>query len=122
METIDWTLTTEIAPGELPAVIPAYLAAHQARDLDAVTTYYTTDGVAVDEGHTYNGPDEIRAWLAGAASEYTYTSTLIRAAAIDESHYDVLYRLEGDFPGSVVDLHFRFTLRGTLIARLVIEP
>jgi len=122
MKTIDWTRSTEIAPGDLPAVITTYLAAHQARDLDAVTAYYTADGVAVDEGHTYRGPDEIRAWLARSASEYTYTSTLIRAAGIDESHYDVLYRLAGDFPGNVVDLHFRFTLRGTLIARLVIEP
>jgi ketosteroid isomerase-like protein len=122
MTTIDWTRTTEIAPGELPAVITAYLAAHQARDLDAVTTYYTADGVAVDEGRTYHGPEEIRAWLARSASEYTYTITLIRAAEIDESHYDVLYHLEGDFPGNVVDLHFRFTLRGTFIARLVIDP
>jgi hypothetical protein len=34
----------------------------------------------------------------------------------------VVHHLEGDFPGGVVDLHFRFTLRDALIARLVIEP
>ena len=35
---------------------------------------------------------------------------------------DVGQHLEGDFPGGVVDLHFRFTLDGASISRLVIEP
>jgi hypothetical protein len=33
-----------------------------------------------------------------------------------------VHHLEGDFPGGVADLHFRFTLRDGLISRLVIEP
>ena len=35
---------------------------------------------------------------------------------------DVEQHLEGDFPGGVADLHYRFTLDGALIDRLVIEP
>ncbi len=41
---------------------------------------------------------------------------------VDDSHYDARHHLEGNFPGGVVDLHFRFTLRDGQIARLVIEP
>jgi hypothetical protein len=29
---------------------------------------------------------------------------------------------EGDFPGGTTDLHFRFTMDGALVSRLVIEP
>lgn len=31
-------------------------------------------------------------------------------------------RLDGDFPGGVADLHYRFTLADGLISRLAIEP
>lgn len=75
-----------------------------------------------DEGHDYHGPDEIRAWLARSASEYTYTIELTTAARADDQHFDAVHHLEGSFPGGAVDLHFRFTLRGALISRLVIEP
>ncbi|HTR90724.1 MAG TPA: nuclear transport factor 2 family protein [Trebonia sp.] len=122
MNTIDWTQATGIAPDELPAAITRYLIAHQARDLDTAIAHYAPDAVVTDEGRTYRGPGEIRAWLSRAASEYTYTIELTGAAKADDRHYDVAHHLEGDFPGGVVDLHFRFTLRDALIARLVIEP
>ena len=47
---------------------------------------------------------------------------LTGATKIDDAHYDVLQHLEGNFPGGVIDLHYRFTLRGASIAELVIEP
>ncbi len=54
------------------------------------------------------------------AGEYTYTIELTGAEKIDDEHYTAINHLEGDFPGGVVDLHFRFTLRDGRIARLVI--
>jgi ketosteroid isomerase-like protein len=122
MDTIDWTQAIRVAPDELPAAITNYLVAHQVRDLDTAIAHYTPDAAVTDEGRTYHGPQEIRGWLSRSASEYTYTIQLTRAAKIDEAHYDVVHHLEGDFPGRVVDLHFRFTLRDGLIAGLVIEP
>jgi hypothetical protein len=119
---IDWSQATGIAPDELPAAVTAYLIAHQARDLDTAIAHFTQGAAVTDEGRTYHGRGEIRAWLARAASEYTYTTELTGAAKIDDGHYDVVHHLEGDFPGGVVDLHFRFTLADALITRLVIEP
>jgi hypothetical protein len=78
--------------------------------------------VVTDERHDHHGPEEIRAWLARSATEYTYTTTLTAAYRADDSHFDVLHRLQGDFPGGIVDLHFRFALRDGRIARLVIAP
>ena len=113
---------TAIDPAELPELVTSYLKAHQARDLDVAVRSYTPDATVTDEGRTYHGPEQIRAWLSRSASEYTYTIELTGAAKIDAEHYDVTHHLEGNFPGGVADLHFRFTLRDGAIARLVIEP
>jgi hypothetical protein len=43
------------------------------------------------------------------------------ATKVDEDRYDVRHHLEGNFPGGLADLHFRFTLRNAVIAQLVIE-
>ena len=101
----------------MPASISSYLVAHQARDLDTAVGYYTEDAITVDEGHTYGGPQQIRDWLATAASEYTYTIELTGARRIDDEHYVAIHHLEGNFPGGVADLQFKFTLRGGRISR-----
>lgn len=106
---------------ELPEVITTYLKAHQARELDTAIESYTDDASVTDEGRTYNGPDEIRAWLSRSANEYTYTIEVTGATKLGDERYDVTHHLEGNFPGGKVDLRFRFTLRGGRIARLVIE-
>jgi hypothetical protein len=106
----------------LPATITSYLAAHQARDVETALTTFAPDAVVRDEGHTHRGRNAIRDWLAGAATEYTFTTELIGASQVDAERYDVRQRLEGDFPGGVVDLHYRFTLRGPAVSELVIEP
>jgi hypothetical protein len=122
MDTTDRDHEVTIPRSELPDSITGYLAAHQARDLDGAMPRYTADAAVTDEGRTYIGHNEIRAWLARAASEYTYTIELISAARSGDDRFDAVHHLEGDFPGGVADLHFRFTLRDGLISRLVIEP
>jgi hypothetical protein len=112
--------TIELA--DMPELITNYLKAHKARDLDAALGSYSPDPTVTDEGRNYQGLDEIRAWLSRSASQYTYTIEMIGATEIDQDHYDVTQRLEGDFPGGQVDLHFRFGLRDGAICRLVIAP
>ena len=107
---------------ELPEPIPTYLAAHRAHDADAALRCLTEDAVVVDDGHTHRGPDQIRVWLGRAASEYTYTTELVGAERVDDAHWVATNRLEGDFPGGVVDLRYRFALADGLIAELVIAP
>ena len=111
-----------ISPNQLPESISSYLVAHRARDLDTAVGYYTEDAVAVDEGHAYRGPKQIRDWLATAAGEYTYTIELTGASRIDDDHYVAIHHLAGNFPGGVADLQFKFTLRDGRISKLTIEP
>jgi len=114
MQTVDWA--------ELPPAITTYLTAHRARDVQTALSTFTGDATVTDEGHTYQGRDKIRAWLAAAGGGYTFTTEFTGAARAGEAEVDVRQRLEGDFPGGVVDLHYRFTLDGAAIKRLVIEP
>jgi ketosteroid isomerase-like protein len=113
--------TQAIDLNKLPRTITGYLTAHRDRDADAAITYFTDDAAVVDDGRTYQGPAEIHTWLDRSSSEYTYTIELVDAEKIDDEHYTAINHLEGDFPGGVVDLHFRFTLRDGHIARLAIE-
>jgi ketosteroid isomerase-like protein len=112
---------TSIDPKELPEVITSYLKAHHAREVDTAMERFTADATVTDEGRTYEGPAEIRAWLSRSASEFTYSIEMTGAARSDQEHFDIMHHLEGNFPGGTVDLHFRVTLRDEKIARLVIE-
>jgi hypothetical protein len=122
MTTIDWSEGTSTSRDDLPTTITTYLDAHLRRDVVVAIATLTPDAAVTDEGQTYRGHDEIRDWLARAGSEFTYTTEFIGATTIDASHVDVLHRIEGDFPGGVADLHYRFTLDGDSISRLIIEP
>jgi ketosteroid isomerase-like protein len=112
----------EISPEQLPEAINTYLAAHHARDFDTAVSYYTDDATVIDEGRPYHGPGQIRDWLQRSAREYTYTIKLTGAQKVDNARYVAIHHVEGNFPGGVVDLRFRFTLRDGSISQLAIEP
>ncbi|MFB1298812.1 nuclear transport factor 2 family protein [Mycobacterium sp. pW049] len=105
----------------LPDTVRTFMTALDARHVDHVLTTLTPDAVVTDEGHDYKGHNDIGSWVATAAGEYTYT-TAFTGATTTAAGVDVGQHLEGDFPGGVADLHYRFTLAGALISRVVIEP
>ncbi|MBI5087772.1 MAG: nuclear transport factor 2 family protein [Actinobacteria bacterium] len=105
----------------LPAVIATYLDAHDRHDTDASLAAFAPDAIVVDDGQTARGLDQIRAWLDGAASEYTFTREL-RSATEADGGWLVVNHLEGDFPGGQVDLSYRFVVADGLISELVIAP
>ena len=114
------TTPHHIQPAQLPATIRGYLAAHAARDADAALRAFAPDAVVVDQGQTFRGTDEILGFLREAGAEFSYTTELIGAQRIDDAHWVATNRLEGDFPGGVAELDYRFTIDGDLITELVI--
>ena len=116
------TAPTDIQPSRLPATIRDFLAAQTARDTDAAVRGFTAAAVVVDDGRTFRGTDEILRFLRDAGSEFTFTTELIGAQRVDDARWVAVNRLEGDFPGGVAELDFRFTLDGDRIAELVIAP
>jgi hypothetical protein len=122
------TDATPVAAAQLPTAIAAYLAAHDRRDVPAALACFGDDPTVIDDGRTYRGVDAIRDWLDRSGAEYQYTARLLDAARTGAERYVVRQRLEGNFPGGVVDLAYRFALvgragtDGVRIAELVIAP
>ena len=103
-------------------VAARYLAAHDRDDVDAALATFADDARVDDDGHQYTGRVAIRDWLARASTEFTYARTLTSAEAVDERTWLVGNHLEGDFPGGVVDLRYRFVVVDGQIAELAIAP
>ncbi|GGT00174.1 nuclear transport factor 2 family protein [Streptomyces chromofuscus] len=112
----------DLAPDALPEVINRYLDAHRAHDTATALSTFHSHATVTDEGKTHRGAPAIETWLTRAAGEYTYTIELTGAQKVDTDHYIATHHLEGNFPGGVVDLRYRFALSDGLIQDLVIEP
>jgi phage tail sheath gpL-like len=68
--------------------------------------------------------EELAALFVGAleaSAKYQYRSEPL-TIAVSEATVTVTARLTGDFPGSPIELRYRFTLEGEKIARLEIAP
>lgn len=105
-------------PLHLPPPIAAYFAADVCSP-EALGHCFTAQAVVQDEGHTYRGIAAITAWKADASAKYTYT---VEPYTLQdhEGTQVVTSRVNGNFPGSPVDLRYRFRLEGDLIASLEI--
>jgi hypothetical protein len=108
------TMTTPI----LPDPIAAYFAADR-QNPEALARCFTAQATVKDEGHTHTGLDAIKAWKAAASAKYTYTAEPF-ALEQKDGHHLVSSRVVGNFPGSPVDLRYRFRLERGLIATLEI--
>ena len=103
-----------------PEVIDRYVAAQAARDWDALVALFTPDAVVVDEGRSWDGATQIRSWREGVAAAYEYTTELTSVDHTSTGRYVAHVRLEGNFPGGIVDLEYEFTVDGDRISRLEI--
>ena len=114
------TSPTRVSASTPPAIIRQYLAAHAARDVDTASQAFRSDAVIVDQGRTFRGTDEVLEFLRHAGAEFSYTTELVDLAPVDDGHWVATNHLEGDFPGGVADLTYRFTIDGDRITELTI--
>ncbi|NNB87827.1 nuclear transport factor 2 family protein [Corallococcus exiguus] len=111
--------TPNLLPGQ-PAPIAGYFA-HATTRPAAVARCFTDDALVVDERHEHRGRAAIEAWTAAANGKYKFTTELL-AAEFDGPRTTVRANVTGNFPGSPIELRYRFTLAGGLITRLEIAP
>jgi hypothetical protein len=104
----------------VPEIIRRYFELDAERDVDGIVALFSDDATVIDEGEARSGHDAIRDWRTGAASRYEYTTTIMSSEALGEDRHRVNARLEGDFPGAIVDLNHDFTITNGLIRRLEI--
>jgi hypothetical protein len=92
----------------LPPMVAAFVAAKNARDVDAQLACFAPAAVVLDEGHVYHGHDEIRGWIEAANARYSLRVRPLGYAGQGEN--GVLdAAVSGDFPGS--PLTFRYRMR-----------
>lgn len=106
---------------DLPKAIAGYFAADSTKDAERAAHCFTETAVVTDEGETHSGRDAIQAWKASSSMKYSYTVEPFLIAA-DGRRTVVTSHLEGNFPGSPVDLRYFFVLKGEKIAELEIVP
>jgi ketosteroid isomerase-like protein len=107
-------------PIDLPTPVAAYFAA-DTTGAEAVAECFTDGAVVIDERREYRGRTAIARWKAEVSAKFRYTVERL-GAHVSGDQTTVTGRVTGDFPGSPVDLQFRFTLLGDKIARLEIAP
>ena len=101
----------------LPTMIAGYFAADRDRDAAAIPQRFTEDAVVKDEGELHTGREAIQSWMSHAWKKYSArTEPFAIAKQGDETI--VTCHVEGNFPGSPVDLRYHFVLEDELIAKL----
>ena len=106
----------------IPEVVSRYFDLDAKRDIDSIVALFADDATVIDERETRKGTAEIRAWRAGPASKYTYTTQVNGTESLGADRYLVTGRLTGNFPGGIADLKWDFTIASDRITRLVIAP
>lgn len=101
----------------LPEPITAYFAAEH--DPAALARCFTAQAVMKDDGQTYVGIDAIQAFMAEASAKYGAT-TVPFALEHDDGAQVVRAEVTGNFPGSPIDVTYRFRLERGLVASLEI--
>lgn len=102
----------------LPEPIAAYFAAEH--NPEALARCFTAQAVMKDDGHTHTGVDAIKAFMAEASAKYSAT-TVPFALEREDGFQIVKAKVTGNFPGSPIDLSYRFRLERGLIASLEIK-
>jgi ketosteroid isomerase-like protein len=108
--------------GSLPHIVDQYIQAAARDDYNAVVASFTDDATVIDDGETHRGHAEIRAWREKLTGAFEYTVEVLRTEHPAAGVYLVTTKVEGTFPGSPVELGYRFTVRGDLISELLIAP
>lgn len=104
---------------DLPNAIAGYFAAETTKNAESVALCFTEAALVKDDGETYKGRDAIQAWVKSYTAKFSCTVQPL-SMATERDRVVVTSRVEGNFPGSPVDLRYRFALEGEEIAMLEI--
>jgi ketosteroid isomerase-like protein len=104
---------------KLPTTIAEYFAASNSDDANRVAACFANDAVVHDEGHDIRGQNAVRAWAEETRRKYRYHAEVVEVEEATDCTV-VTARLTGEFPGSPIDLHYRFKLAGSKIIALEI--
>ncbi len=104
---------------DLPVPISTYFNAKNALDIEATLAAFADTAKVHDEKHDYVGRPAIRDWIDSTTRKYRFTAT---PTAIDRQGDATIVTalVAGNFPGSPVELRYRFEISGDRIVGLEI--
>lgn len=105
----------------LPAAVDTYLNTPKAEVGPLLQELFTPDAIVHDEGRSHIGIDAIQSWSNAVTTAFTFTRT-VTDVAVRGADAVVRTRVEGNFPGSPVDLHHHFSVTDGRISALTICP
>jgi ketosteroid isomerase-like protein len=105
---------------QIPEVVASYFKASNANDIDALVDCFSPDASVSDENQTHHGTAEIKAWSENVRKKFAFTTEMLSAIE-GAGGLIVTAKLSGNFPGSPVDLDYKFTLNRDKISSLEIS-
>ena len=105
----------------VPSLVATYLAAEKAKDTEMLGRCFREDAVVRDEGREHRGVAAIKAWHREVNANFRYVVEPLEAS-VGGPTVVVRARVEGDFPGSPVELRFNFTVSENRIVSLEVAP
>ena len=105
---------------QLPTQVANYFKAANEGTPAQVAQCFAPQGVVHDEEQRLQGHAAIAAWSAAARARYGARATPLAGQATLDG-IEVRSRVEGNFPGSPIELGFLFQLNGEDIASLRIR-
>lgn len=92
---------------DLPETIARYVAAQDRHDIEAMLACFSPDARVRDEGRTMTGADAVRAWIVETSAKYHITIEP-RSYSATPAGAEMVSRISGTFPGSPINLTYRF--------------
>ncbi|MAS95200.1 MAG: ketosteroid isomerase [Verrucomicrobiales bacterium] len=104
----------------LPEVILNYIAAANDGRIEDAATCFAEDALVNDESRDHHGREAIRKWINDTTREFQPKNEVLSANSDGDTH-TVISKISGDFPGSPIDLKFRFDVTNGKISHLIIQ-
>lgn len=104
----------------LPTPLAAYFDAKNAHDIDGMLAAFAEDAKVRDEGHEMIGRAAIRNWMDETTRKYRVTVKPLGVKRENQNEV-VTAQVSGTFPGSPVELNYRFTIANAKIVGLAIK-
>ena len=105
---------------DLQRPLSTYFEGQNAHDVGAMLACFSDGALVRDEGREMLGRAAVRAWMEETTRKYQLTVRPIRVSKGDEET-TVTVQVSGTFPGSPIELRYRFTTASSKIARLEID-
>jgi ketosteroid isomerase-like protein len=104
----------------LPPVIPRYIEASNAHNVEAIVDCFADDAVVRDENATRHGKIDIGCWAMETIQKYKFH---FKPLSADGRGTKTILSVEvsGSFPGSPVTLDYHFTIVNDKIESLIID-